>query len=151
MSKEMPILREPYAESTDLYPGLVVHDGRVTGSITAGRSRLPLWAFMPQTIVSEGEWDGYEPETYEWTRGKASEFLYHLLEMRGEFARLLCVLADVDRREDKRYAGFGPGWWAMPTLRRRAVRQLRRCLETLEQAEREDKASQYQSVEPEEA
>jgi hypothetical protein len=40
------VWREPSEESVDLYPGLVVHDGRVSGSITTGRSRLPLWAFM---------------------------------------------------------------------------------------------------------
>lgn len=145
--------RSPDEESVDLYPGLVVHDGRVSGSITTGRSRLPLWAFA-SVAVTHG-WDeverGWEPSRYDWTVETHARFLHHLLEARGEFARLLLVLADADRRDvertDAALAPHGPivnvtpgdpdavqtppPWWADPELSAPVVDQLRRCLATL--------------------
>lgn len=127
--------RHPGEESIDLYPGLVVSDGqhsRVTGSITAGRSRLPLWAFMGQAI--QFGWDeevayNYEPEEYGWTKEQAAAFIHHLMELRGEFGRLLLVLADAERCEAN--GGRRP-WWSTKRHRKRVADQLRRCLEVLE-------------------
>lgn len=48
----MGILRQPAEDTDDLYPGLTVCDNRVTGSINAGRTRLPLWTFIG-TVVEE--------------------------------------------------------------------------------------------------
>src|SRR5262249_20645981 len=103
MVRSTMIWRDPPEESIDLYPGLVVHDGRVSGSITFGRSRLPVWAIFPQVIYdgwarAEGDFPQIRTE-YGWDRLRASELMSHLMEMRGEFARLLCVLADADRQE----------------------------------------------------
>lgn len=125
--------RDPAEESDDLYPGLVVSDDRVTGSITAGRSRLPLWVVVPTAAIqgwSEVE-KGWEPSVYGWTADKTGEFLGHLLEQRGEFGRLLLVLADVERREDEQ-GQDGLPWWELDASRQRVVEQLRRCLAALE-------------------
>lgn len=124
------IWRTPAVESHD-YPGLCVHDGRVTGSITAGCSRLPLWAFLPD-VVREG-WEAVAPD-YDADDhidvAKVAAFVYNLLEARGEFGRLLCVLADVERRE--RTAADDRPWWDHDDLRRRVADQLRCCLDVVE-------------------
>lgn len=131
------IWRKPAAETVD-YPGLVVHDGRVSGSITTGYSRLPLWCFAFTAVV--GGWEsvehGWSPSQYDWTADKFGGFLTDLLDQRGEFARLLCMLADVERRD--RYATGLPrdtAWWERKTQRTRVLRQLRRCTAALEAVE----------------
>lgn len=130
MGGERTPWREPYEESVDLYPGLVVHDGRVTGSITTGQSRLPLWAFV-STAIQRG-WDeverGWTPSDYGWSEEEMALFLYCLLEMRGEFGRLLLVLADAERCE---VAGNGNPWWQTKRHRKRVATQMRRCLAAL--------------------
>lgn len=151
------IWRNPSAETED-YPGLVVHDGRVTGSITVGRSRLPLWAICSTAI--KGSWNtertwnddvesGWEPSRYGFTEDDFAHFIYCLLEMRGEFGRLLLMLADAERRErahdrlkDDR------GWWEMPTVQRRILAQLRRCTEALEATEPKKPYSHWKSIAP---
>ena len=122
--------REPPEESEGPYPGLVVCDNRVSGSITTGRSRLPLWAFIWPAVVAgwhEAE-HGWSPSEYGWTADKMGEFLYHLLEARGEFGRLLLVLAEAERTE----SDMGDPWWQDDAMRERVVEQLRRCLAVLE-------------------
>ncbi len=42
------------------------------------------------------------PEVYGLTNKKFFEFIYHLLAARRGYARLLCVLADIDRRQYER-------------------------------------------------
>ena len=125
--------REPAEESIDLYPGLVVHDGRQVGSITISRSRLPIWAFAgwDWDEVVRG-WDYIETE-YGWTEEKNRMFLRHLLDVRGEFARLLLVLADAERCEYRR-GRFGESWWQTKRHRKRVAEQLRRCLAVVEEA-----------------
>jgi|ERR1019366_4150915 hypothetical protein len=120
--------RSPGKESADLYPGLVVHDDRVSGSITVGKSRLPLWAFAGwdwDEVVSG--WDYIESE-YKWTHDKNAMFLHNLLEMRGEFGRLLLILADAERRD----RSFATAWWDKKKDRKRVATQLRRCLAVVE-------------------
>lgn len=96
---------------TEDYPGFVVHDDRVSGSITFGHSRLPLWCVISE-IVEAGYSAALEsyPELSE--RASADEigrFLHDLLESRKNFARLLCVLADVERQErEARWNEHGP-------------------------------------------
>lgn len=95
--------REPAEETDDIFDGLVVHDGRVTGSITIGHSRLPLWAIIGPLIHGGWEevledWD-YIEEDYEFTSNDLFRFLYNLMEMRGEFGRLLLTLAAAERNE----------------------------------------------------
>lgn len=144
---------DPDVESTDLYPGLVVHDGRVTGSITVGQSRLPLWCFIG--IVAHDGFDAANDsydvtENYGFTADDLSGFLYSLLEARGEFGRLLLTLADAERRENDRHDDWAaeqggglieidlydrndpPPWWAYPPERDRVLAQLRRCVLALE-------------------
>ena len=98
------IWRHPDKETIDIYPGLTVHDGRCSGSITAGQSRLPLWAFCWPAIVhgwEEAE-SGWTPSDYGMDAESFAWFVSDLLEARGEFARLLCVLADAERAERHR-------------------------------------------------
>jgi hypothetical protein len=126
--------REPDEDSIGLYPNLVVHDGRVSGSITIGRSRLPLWAIIGE--YSLGGWDGvlagwdYIEADYKFTNRDFAAFLYYLLEQRGEFGRLLLVLADAERCEHRRPGG--PAWWQTKRHRKRVADQMRRCLAVLE-------------------
>lgn len=124
---------DPDVESIDLYPGLVVHDGRVSGSITVGESRLPLWAF------AGWDWDEivqgwpYIEDEYGWTRAEQCGFLWNLLNLRGDFARLLLVMADAERLENRRSDLGRPQWWETKRHRKRVGDALRRCLEILEQ------------------
>jgi len=153
------VWRTPGVETED-YPNVVVCDGRVTGSITIGHSRLPLWA-VSGTAIEDG-WDeveaGWSPtEHYGFTQDDFSNFVYYLLELRGEFGRLLCILADVERQEfdredrwlDEKNDGSGiveiplgkanddtpPPWWAHKPSRQRVITQLRTCLRTLEEGD----------------
>lgn len=139
--------REPDEESLDLYPGLVVHDGRVSGSITFGPTRLPLWA---PVLRFEDALEDYGADPAEVQAAEC--FLHDLLEMRGEFGRLLLVLADAERRdserEDEALEPYGPvvditpgrpgavelppPWWHDADLRAPVIDQLRRCLAALE-------------------
>lgn len=158
------VWRTPAAE-TENYPGLVVNDGRVTGSITAGRSRLPLWAFISPVVhagwdVAADGWDA-DQHTDPDTIGR---FLYDLLEHRGEFARLLTTLADIERlaneREDAAVeAHFGThhptervcecginvprAWWQHHDLRARVSAQLATCLAAVERIDRAEHDGQH--------
>lgn len=134
------VWRQPAAESHD-YPGLCVHDGRVTGSITTGCSRLPLWCFITTALGGEG-WQAVEDnwgpgKHYGWDAGRVGMFLYYLLEQRGEFGRLLCVLADVERRSQRSRHDEAqiPVWWRIKTNRRRVLAVLKRCVALLESLE----------------
>lgn len=120
------VWRTPDEESLDLYPGLVVHDGRMSGSITFGVNRTPLWA--PQIRYVDAD-DYHIPEPTTITT--AEDFMRDLLQMRGEFARLLLVLADAERCEQRRDAA-GPPWWSTKRHRKRVSEQLRRCLDVLD-------------------
>ena len=94
-----------------------------------GQSRLPLWAFAGwdwDEVVAA--WDYIETE-YGWTEAKQQELIRCLLEMRGEFARLLLVLVDAQRCEERR--GYWVAWWETKRHRARVANQLRRCLDVL--------------------
>lgn len=121
----------------DLYPKLCVCDGRVTGSITTGRSRLPLWTIIGIMMAQGWEdvvdsWPEIEAD-FGWTRDDMADFLYYLLEQRGELARLLLVLADAERQAR---LTNDPFWAERPDLRTSVKEQLKRCLEVLEQMEK---------------
>lgn len=73
-------------------------------------------------------WD-YAEKDYGLTAGSFAGFLADLLEQRGEFGRLLCILADVNRRDRGRWR---KPWWETKTQRRRVIKQLRACLDGLE-------------------
>ena len=131
--------RDPAEETLDIYPNLVVHDDRVTGSITIGRSRLTMWA-----IISTALYDDWAQVEADWSPEKRygfglddlSRFLYDLLGMRGEFGRLLLVLANAERIErEQDNNAWGLTWWAQPDLVAPVVDQLRRCLAALDAKE----------------
>jgi len=124
--KYQAVWRVP-AVQTDGFPKLMVHDNYQTGSVNVRNTRLPLWAIIT-TVVCEG-WDrvesGWSPEEhYGYTKTDLAHFLYCLLEQRGEFGRLLLVLANAEHRNDS-------GWWEEPKYRRMVIKQLQRCLDTL--------------------
>jgi hypothetical protein len=113
---------------TDGYPKLMVDDDVQSGSINVRGTRLPLWAII-STAINEG-WDkvewGWSPEAnYGFTKEDLSHFLYCLLEQRGEFGRLLLLLANA---EDKSEC-----WWEKKSHRKRIVTQLKRCLNAVNQ------------------
>lgn len=150
--------RDPDEETED-YPGLVVHDGRVSGSITVGHTRLPIWAFI-YTAITEG-WDeaerGWTPSDYGMKESDLAVFLHDLLNLRGDFGRLLLAMANAERvAEDRSEAALDahtaetgetvvnvspwdpkalalpPPWWEDPELSAPVVDLLKRCLEALE-------------------
>ena len=128
-------LRQPAEETVDLYPGLSVCDDRVSGSITVAQSRLPLWAFI--RYVVEDSWEdivsgdeAYYPglEAYGWTEEKMSDFLYYLMQCRGEFGRLLLLMAEVNRLSEEKHRF----WMEQDGLPQRMKEQLQRCLATVQ-------------------
>ncbi|MBC8142268.1 MAG: hypothetical protein H7Y38_12590 [Armatimonadetes bacterium] len=129
-----PTSRIPPEESVDLYPGLCVHDTRVGGSITVSQSRLPVWAIVGMAIT--GGWDkvvdswNYIEAEYDWTDNDMANFLRDLTEPRGEFGRLLLVLADVERQASSSSAD--PAWYEQAQMRDRVREQMRRCIDTLD-------------------
>lgn len=129
----IPHLRDPDEETED-YPGLVVHDGRVTGSITAGYTRLPLWCFVGEVIRRGWSKVQRDRDIKEIDKETLASFLYFLLEHRGDFGRLLCVLADVERRSaeivEETHGEFS--WWYHPEMKARVREALQRCIDSLD-------------------
>lgn len=125
--------RHPAEETEGLYPKLVVSDNRVTGSITIGPSRLPVWAILGSYF--QGGWDevvwgwDYIETEYGFTESDLTGLLYNLMEMRGDFGRLVLALADAERRESH---GSGyPPWWRKKKDRKRIGDLLLRCVDAL--------------------
>ncbi len=81
------------------YPGLTVDETMVGGSICVNGTRLPLWAFVG-TAITDG-WDSVEanwaPGDYGMDGEALAAFLSDLLEARGDYARLLCAIANAER------------------------------------------------------
>lgn len=126
---------------TEDYPNLVVMDNRVSGSITANHTRLPLWCLI-YTALTEG-WSSvkrnWNTEEYGLTADSLGMFLADLLEARGEFGRLLCMLADAERRERGHTNQWYRAWWNYKSQRTRIRRQLLRCVDALDSiADEED-------------
>ena len=114
---------------TNGFPKLMVDDDVVTGSINVRNTRLPLWAIIT-TAINEG-WEqverGWAPEKhYNYSKQDLGHFLYCLLEQRGEFGRLLLLLAKVERLEC---------WWESTNARRQVAKQLQDCLDALNDIE----------------
>lgn len=124
------VWREP-GEETEDYPGLVVQEQVVTGSIRPKRSYPALWA-ITGTLKDGWEAVAANFDVGELTNDQFFDFIHHLLEARGEFARLICVLADVEREDSESHSLGGTAWWERPQPRERVAAQLRRCLECLE-------------------
>ena len=113
------------------FPKLMVQDNVVSGSINIRGTRVPLWAIVP-TVISDG-WEQAEnnwaPEKrYGYTKQDLVTFLYCLLEQRGEFGRLLLLLARVEKLDS---------WWDNAKARRRVKQQLQNCLDALNEIESE--------------
>ena len=119
------IWRNPSEESTNIYEGLVVQDNRVGGSITVRQSRLPLWTLIG-TAIREN-WsdvqDGWNVDDYNYSAEELADFLYRLLEMRGEFARLILELATAQKQNDF--------WWIDENICENVRAQLQKCLNSL--------------------
>ena len=129
-NKYQAIWREP-AIQTDGFPKLMVNDNVQTGSINIRNTRLPLWAIIT-TAICEG-WEqverGWSPEEhYEYTHKDLAHFVYCLLEQRGEFGRLLLILANAEHRNDS-------DWWQESKYRNMVIKQLQRCVRALSEIE----------------
>lgn len=131
----IPHLREPDEETED-FPKMVVCDGRVTGSITLGYTRLPLWCLIADIVDRGWKSVAEDRDITEGTQQDFVDFLYYLLEARGDFGRLLCVLADVERdageREEKQTGGRVFNWWYHPEMKDRVRAALQRCIDSLD-------------------
>src|SRR3990167_2493197 len=129
-------LRDP-SEETQEYPGLFVSDERITGSITLGQSRLPIWCFL-YTVLIEG-WDEAKVnwpsiKDYNFTKEDLAAFLTNLVHVRGDFGRLLLAIANAERLEEKRADTddiMAPSWWEDPELKAPVIELLRKCLSIL--------------------
>jgi hypothetical protein len=122
---EQPIV--DHAEETEDYPGLFVWDARCSGNITIEQTRLTLAAVLPGALL--WGWDDAEsryPSMASMDEGEPfAGFLEYLLRARCEFARLLCVLADVERQ-----AGV-TDWRDDREAVSRVRNHLQRCLQSL--------------------
>jgi hypothetical protein len=129
---------------TEDYPSFIVHDGRVTGSITFGPTRLALRGPIG-TMVYAGFSRAVEswPSLAEQSSPEAlGNFLEDLFQQSKEFGRLLCVLADVERQEREARLGsrepFSPPWYAHAENVERVRASLQSCLQHLEVIAAED-------------
>ena len=118
---------------SEFYPGLDVTDNVATTSITVKGTGLALWAFTGRLGAGEGfqhvVTDYGLPASF--SEEEYYTFLHHLLECRGEFARLLCILANVEREEsDAEDEDWS--WWETDR-KNRVIEQLKRCVVALEQ------------------
>lgn len=67
------------------------------------------------------------------TADDLGQFLSDVLQLRGEFGRLLLVLADAERRDRTHGDGFRrKAWWERRKRRKAVAEQLRRCLAVVE-------------------
>ena len=111
------------------YPGLSVHDGMSAGSIRM-EGAAALWAIT--ATVLKFDW-GFLSKSWgdpEMTEDEFRSFIHNLMQQRGEFGRLVCVLADVERRSHANKV-----WWQTKTQRRRMIAQLQRCIDALQEEE----------------
>jgi hypothetical protein len=120
--------QRPGVEFDRLYPGLSVNDGRQSGSICYPGTRIPLWAHQWGAIDLDDYAHDDDPID-EWEQ-TGTAYVHHLMQQRGEFARLLLVLADAERCEAHRQDRTA--WWDTKRHRKRVGDQLRRCLAILE-------------------
>ena len=86
---------------------------------------------MIRTAIQEN-WkdvqDSWDVEEYHYSAEEFSEFLYDLLEARGEFARLLLEIANANRENIH--------WWTDSGLSERVRDQLQICADSLDTDER---------------
>jgi hypothetical protein len=122
-------------EFDKLYPGLSINDNRVSGSIVVGRTRLPVWAFIFEVIRDgyDSAIKDYSADEYGLSAEDCAAFIANLMQCRGEFGRLLLILADVERRERGNKA-----WWEKRRDRQRVATALRRCLAVVEDEGKEE-------------
>jgi hypothetical protein len=126
----------PEPPGTEDYPGLVVCEGYRRGSIRTKDRGLELWCWIYE-LVTQADWDGvnrdYEPGI---SPDDFARFLVNLLNHRGEFGRLVCVLADVERWEVEGEDNdrFVP-WWRDSDQRARLRAALLECVAALDEEE----------------
>lgn len=112
-------------DDEQLYPGLSVRNHMVSGSICVHPTRLPVWSPQLRAL----DLDHYIDDDGA-VNDLIGEFLHFLVQQRGEFGRLLLVLADVERAEAAGPSD-GKAWWLRKKHRKRVARHLRRCLRAL--------------------
>lgn len=108
-------------DATEDFPGLIVWEERMCGDITVGHSRLPIGmvlAIMLQDPPVADVEDCY-PDVTKKEQRRLVEFVRCLVGHDGDWGRLLCVLADVNRKTANRR---DRNWNAKPWIHRRKDR-----------------------------
>lgn len=144
--------QQPGYKGDDIYPGFGCDDGMRAGGINIGNTRQLVHDLIGSIL--EGGWDEAETDygTQTCTDREYGRFLHDLLDMRGEFGRLLLLLAAAvriavikdDAKVNAHWAEAHPGaqmcdcmaidhlaWWEDPEVYGPVVEQLRRCLNVL--------------------
>jgi hypothetical protein len=120
---DRPAVRDKRGEH---YPGLVVMDGRVSSSITLGQSRLPIWCIPHRGFNIE--WHTGSPTAYGVSDDDLARFVFRLLEARGNWGRLLCIIADEERASE--HVPFL--YCVSPRAKKRLRAALQACIEELD-------------------
>lgn len=148
--------QRPEYKGDTIYPGFGCWDQMRAGGVNIGSTRQLVHDLIGS--IMEGGWDAAVDDYGEQSCSADDycRFLYDLLNVRGEFGRLLLTLAAAERAEteretavlDQATGGQGgivnitpgdpdavqlpPAWWEDPELKAPVVDQLRRCLAVLE-------------------
>lgn len=156
--------RRPDYKADDIYPPFGCWDKMRAGGVNISGSRLLVHDVLWSLVA--GGWDRAVNEfTPPCSPDEYRRFLHDLLDARGEFGRLLLVLAAAERMErdrdeadgDEHFATAHPrsnlcdcgripvSWWEDAEMRQPVIDQLRRCLAALEDDEA-DALVAYRSV-----
>lgn len=119
------VWRFPAEETKNLYPNGCVHDGRGFGSLMVG-GVAPWW------IAGDTDWDVSDYTDDPKLEKEIRTFVFHLLSLRGEYARLLLVLANAERTSTNT---GGRGWWKSGRQRTAVRSALKRCLDVLDEVD----------------
>jgi hypothetical protein len=111
------------------YPGLFVHDSISSGSIRL-EGAAAIWAITADVFEFDWEFLGRNWGKPKMTEDEFRSFLHCLMQQRGEFGRLVLVLADVERRST-----WNRAWWETKSQRNRMIKQLQRCIDALVEEE----------------
>jgi hypothetical protein len=148
--------QRPGYDGADIYPPFACDDRMRAGGVNIGSTRQLVHDLLASIMEGGWEWavESFGPQACE--PGDYARFLHDLLNVRGEFGRLLLTLAAAERAENDRHdavldeatGGKGglvnitpgdpeavelpPPWWESPDLIAPVVAQLRRCLAILD-------------------
>lgn len=144
--------QRPGYRGDDIYPPFACDDGMRAGGVNIGNTRQLVHDLLWSVVG--GGWERAVSDYGEQccTADDYARFLHDLLDVRGEFGRLLLTFAAAEKAEadkdeaavSKHFAEVHPNeevcdcetgvyrsWWEDPELSEPVVAQLRRCLDVL--------------------